>query len=118
MAEKDKVPVVAIRQIVKMRSNEYHNYSYRAIAEHLNSEFGIEVTPQAIGYLYRKNKDRFSNQMIANSENKSKPLSEKKGIEMTQKAIFKHKEIKKDTLQHFDKNTDNIDLEDLFKPAE
>ncbi len=42
MAEKDKVPVVAIRQIVKMRSDEYHNYSYRAIAEHLKSEFGID----------------------------------------------------------------------------
>lgn len=54
MAKKDKVPVVAIRQIVKMRDDEYHNYSYRAIAEHLKDEFGIEVTPQAIGYLYRK----------------------------------------------------------------
>ena len=65
MAKKDKVPVVAIRQIVKMRDDEYHNYSYRAIAEHLKDEFGIEVTPQAIGYLYRKNKDNFSNQVVA-----------------------------------------------------
>lgn len=118
MAEKDKVPVVAIRQIIKIRSDEYHNYSYRAIAERLKSEFGIRVTPQAIGYLYRKNKDRFSNQVIANSENKPKPLSEKAEAKMAKKTIFKPKKVKKDVLQNFDKNTDNIDLEDLFKSAE
>lgn len=54
MAEKDKVPVIAIRQIVKMYSDEYCNYSYRAISEHIENEFGIKVTPQTIGYLYRK----------------------------------------------------------------
>lgn len=74
MAKKDKVPVVAIRQIVKMRDDEYHNYSYRVIAEHLKSEFGIEVTPQAIGYLYRKNKDNFSNQVVAEKTEEKKPL--------------------------------------------
>ncbi|OBX49643.1 helix-turn-helix domain-containing protein [Moraxella nonliquefaciens] len=74
MAKKDKVPVVAIRQIVKMRDDEYHNYSYRAIAEHLKDEFGIEVTPQAIGYLYRKNKDNFSNQVVAEKTEEKKPF--------------------------------------------
>lgn len=74
MAKKDKVPVVAIRQIVKMRDDEYHNYSYRVIAEHLKSEFGIEVTPQAIGYLYRKNKDNFSNQVVAEKTEEKKPF--------------------------------------------
>ena len=39
MAEKDKVPVVAIRLIVQMRSDEYHNYSYRAIAERIKKRF-------------------------------------------------------------------------------
>ena len=38
MAEKDKVPVVAIRLIVQMRSDEYHNYSYRAIAERIKQD--------------------------------------------------------------------------------
>lgn len=117
MAEKDKVPVVAIRQIVKMYSDEYCNYSYRAISEHIENEFGIKVTPQAIGYLYRKNKDRFSNQVIASLESKPKPLNEN-GVEMVRDKSFKQKKIKQGVLKNFDKNTDNIDLEDLFKPAE
>lgn len=89
MAKKDKVPVVAIRQIVKMRDDEYHNYSYRVIAEHLKSEFGIEVTPQAIGYLYRKNKDNFINQSDSNSENSKQIKGDKSNVSNTKFQEFK-----------------------------
>lgn len=110
MAKKDKVPVIAIRQIVKMRSDEYHNYSYRAIAEHLKSEFGIEVTPQAIGYLYRKNKDSFLNQIITNSEQSEINNTNTK----TKKPLFKPKpQVATLSEPLFEKN-DETDLKDYF----
>ncbi|MFL1732992.1 hypothetical protein LP087_13780 (plasmid) [Moraxella bovis] len=110
MAEKDKVPVVAIRQIVKMRSDEYHNYSYRAIAEHLKSEFGIEVTPQAIGYLYRKNKDSFSNQVIVSSE-KSETNNENTE---TKKPLFKPKPQVATLSEPLFEKDEETDLKDYF----
>lgn len=55
--------------------------------------------------------------MIASLENKPKPLNENR-VEMVRDKSFKPKKIKQGVLKNFDKNTDNIDLEDLFKPAE
>lgn len=107
MAEKDKVPVVAIRQIVKMRSDEYHNYSYRAIAEQLKSEFGIEVTPQAIGYLYRKHKDNFINQSDSNSENSKQIKGDKSNVSNT-----KFQEFKKIETRNQDKAKEFVEFDD------
>lgn len=109
MAEKDKVPVVAIRQIVKMRSDEYHNYSYRAIAEHLKNEFGIEVTPQAIGYLYRKNKDSFINQSNSNSENSNQIKGNQSSI-----SNAKFQELKKIETRSQDKPKEFVEFDDDY----
>lgn len=110
MAEKDKVPVVAIREIVKMRSDEYHNYSYRAIAEHLKSKFGIEVTPQAIGYLYRKNKDSFLNQAIVHSEKSQKNNANTE----TKKTLFKPKPQVATLSEPLFEKYEETDLKDYF----
>ena len=116
MAEKDKVPVVAIRLIVQMRSDEYHNYSYRAIAERIKQDFGIQVTQQAVGYLYRKNKDIFNE-----NQNKKSHLDEQK-IEPTEakteikKPVFDFEKMKKShekTLKKFD--NDDVNLDEFFE---
>lgn len=109
MAEKDKVPVVAIRQIVKMRSDEYHNYSYRAIAEQIKNEFGIEVTPQAIGYLYRKHKDNFINQSDNNSENSHQTKGNKSDV-----SNKKFQEFKKIETRNQDKPKEFVEFDDDY----
>lgn len=115
MAEKDKVPVVAIRQIVKMRHDEYHKYSYQAIAKRLKDDFQIEVTPQAVGYLYRKYKDTFAHNQNTKAETLSTTLtqSQKDSIAEFKKPILNsNKQKEAITLKRFDNG--DIDLDKFF----
>lgn len=57
MAEKYKLPPVAIELIVRMRNDRFHNHTYEDIANRINNEFGVSVTKQAIYYHYKRNKD-------------------------------------------------------------
>lgn len=57
MAEKYKLPPVAIELIVRMRNDRFHNHTYEDIANRINDEFGVSVTKQAIYYHYKRNKD-------------------------------------------------------------
>lgn len=109
MAKKDKIPVIVMRQVIKMRSDEYHNYSYREIAEHVKNEFGIEVTPQALGYLYRKNKDNFINQFDSNSETEnSKQIKENQ----SDVSNTKFQEFKKIETRNKDKAKEFVEFDD------
>ena len=108
MAEKDKVPIVAIRQIVQMRHDEYRKHSYKAIAEHIKDEFGIEVTPQAVGYLYRKNKDKYA----------VKEDQEVKKTGIKEKPVFKPKKPIASLSDPVFEKYEEVNLKDLFDKAE
>lgn len=101
----------AIAFIIKCRDDPAQVYTLEDIAKLVEEKFGISVTLQAISNNYRKYKGDKSITQI------SQPVIEEKN-EISKKSIFKPKAIKQDVLQNFDKNTDNIDLEDLFKPVE
>lgn len=115
MAEKDKVPVVAIRLIIQMRHDEYHNHSYRAIAENIKDEFGIEVTPQAIGYLYRKHKDKYSDKDLNNSSNHHQENSK---TETTKIPVSKPKKTVATLSKPLFERDEEVDLKNLFDKAE
>lgn len=101
----------AIAFIIECRDDPTQVYTLEDIAKLVEEKFGISVSLQAIGNNYRKYKSDKSITQI------SQPAIEDK-TEISKKSVFKPKKIKQDVLQNFDKNTDNIDLEDLFKPAE
>lgn len=111
MAQKNKVPVVAIRQIVQMRLNEHKNYSYREIAEHLKNEFGIEVTSQAVGYLYRKYKDTFNNGITVPNENSDISTNKQ---EKKVKPLFKPKPPVATLSEPLFEKDEETDLKDYF----
>lgn len=120
MAEKDKVPVAAIRQIVQMRNDEYRNCSYKMIAEKIKDDFGVEVTQQAIGYLYRRNKDKFTEMRDSESAEYSQKSVTRDTVNKPtklSKPVFKPK--KKPALDEsaFEKD-EAIDLKNLFEPTE
>lgn len=106
MAEKNKVPVVAIRLIIQMRHDEYHNHSYKAIAERIKEEFDIKVTPQAVGYLYRKYKDEFSKPTMVD-ENLSK-ITKTKQLEFKPKPIIKEQRERTEFTQSSDEEFKKI----------
>lgn len=111
MAKKDKVPVAAIRRIVQMRHDEYQNHTYKMIAEAIKNEFDIEITLQAVGYLYRRNKDKYA-------ENQNLELTNTIQKNVFSKPTFKPKQ-KQITLSepNFDKDAE-INLTDLFESTE
>ena len=43
MAEKYKLPPVAIELIMRMRNDRFHNHTYEDIANRINDEFGVSV---------------------------------------------------------------------------
>lgn len=112
MAKKNKVPVVAIRQIVRMRFDEHKNYSYREIAEYLKSEFGIEVTSQAVGYLYRKHKDTFNDDVVAVPDENSDISTDKQEKEV--KPLFKPKPPVATLSEPLFEKDEETDLKDYF----
>lgn len=115
MAEKDKVPLAVIRFIVGLRSDEHKKYSYKAISELVKDQYNIEVTQQAIGYLYRRYKDILNSAEIEPIHSSSDAPKEIK----TAKPVFKPKNPNQnESLDHVFSKDENIDLQDFFEKAE
>lgn len=114
MAEKNKVPVAAIRKIIELRNDEYHNHTYKVIAERIQQEFCIEVTLQAVRYLYEKNKDKYSETIGSNKQ--ENPVYQKPKTD-GKKPIFKPKKSPALSEPVFEKD-EAIDIKNLFEEAE
>ncbi|OBX76253.1 hypothetical protein A9308_08950 [Moraxella atlantae] len=115
MAEKDKIPQIAIERIIQLRNDKFHNYGYKDIAEKLAEELDIHVTAQAVGYQYKKNKDLVvlteTTKLLHNDEPTTSSI---RGSEPEKigKAIFERKENVKKSLTK-DKDFDMSFVEDL-----
>lgn len=95
----------AIAFIIECRDDPHRIFTWQDIANLVEEEFGISVSLQAIANNYRKYKeDPYIAKISKTNGNKQN--------------VFRSAKPKKDLLKSFDKKTDDIDLNDLFKPAE
>lgn len=86
MAEKYKLPPVAIELIVRMRNDRFHNHTYEDIANRINDEFGVSVTKQAIYYHYKRNKDMQLSDISTALPSKQISIADR-NVEMNQQSV-------------------------------
>ncbi|WP_338755932.1 hypothetical protein WDM69_09810 (plasmid) [Moraxella lincolnii] len=86
MAEKYKLPPVAIELIVRMRNDRFHNHTYEDIANRINNEFGVSVTKQAIYYHYKRNKDMQLSGISTAVPSKQIPVADR-NVEKNQQSV-------------------------------